>query len=53
MNIKLNLYYTPIVLTVNSLVFDKKIMTGWWQDGLDYAKHQHNDLMSELKMDLE
>ena len=52
-NVNLNLYYTPIVLTVNSLVFDKKIMTGWWQDGLDYAKNQHNDLMNELKMDLE
>ncbi len=52
-NVKLNLYYTPIVLTVNSLVFDKKIMSGWWKDGYEYAKHQHNDLMNELKMDLE
>ncbi|MDC9724131.1 MAG: patatin-like phospholipase family protein [Urechidicola sp.] len=51
-NVKLNLYYTPIVLTVNSLVFDKEIMKGWWMDGYNYAKHQHNDLMNELKMDL-
>ncbi len=52
-NVQLNLYYTPTVLTTNSLVFDKKLMAQWWKDGYAYAESQHNDLMNELKMDLE
>lgn len=52
-DVKLNLYYTPTVLTTNSLVFDKKLMTKWWEEGFVYAKNQHNELMSELKFDLE
>lgn len=52
-DVKLNLYYTPTVLTTNSLVFDKVLMTKWWQDGFDYAKSQHNDVMNQLKFDLE
>jgi predicted patatin/cPLA2 family phospholipase len=50
--VKLNLYYTPTVLTTNSLVFDKKLMAQWWKDGFKYAKSQHNDIMNELKFDL-
>ena len=52
-DVKLNLYYTPTILTTNSLVFDKKLMLQWWEDGFDYAKSQHNELMNELKFDLE
>lgn len=52
-NVDLNLYYTPTVLTTNSLVFDKKLMSLWWDQGFNYAETQHNDLMNELKMDLE
>ena len=52
-DVKLNLYYTPTVLTTNSLVFDKKLMKKWWKQGYDYAAHQHNDQMNELKYDLE
>jgi len=37
-NVKLNLYYTPSKLTENSLVFNKKLMTSWWQQGYYYAK---------------
>ncbi|TXG39659.1 patatin-like phospholipase family protein [Seonamhaeicola maritimus] len=37
-NVKLNLYYTPSKLTENSLIFDKKLMTNWWEQGFDYAK---------------
>lgn len=51
-DVKLNLYYTPTVLTTNSLVFDKKLMAQWWKDGFSYAKSQHNDMMNELKFDL-
>ena len=52
-DVKLNLYYTPTVLTTNSLVFDKKFMAQWWKDGYSYAATQHNDEMNELKFDLE
>ncbi|MBS3739232.1 patatin-like phospholipase family protein [Mesohalobacter halotolerans] len=38
--VKLNLYYTPIQLTENSLIFNKKLMTQWWQDGFEYAKNK-------------
>jgi predicted patatin/cPLA2 family phospholipase len=34
----LNIYYTPRVLTNNPLVFDKDLMTGWWNEGFEYAK---------------
>ncbi len=36
-DVKLNLYYTPSKLTENSLIFDKKLMRDWWQQGFDYA----------------
>ncbi|MGB5417577.1 MAG: patatin-like phospholipase family protein, partial [Algibacter sp.] len=39
-NVKLNLYYTPAKLTENSLVFNKKLMTTWWQQGYYYAKQK-------------
>lgn len=31
-DVTLNFYYTPRVLTDNSLVFDKEQMTGWWNE---------------------
>lgn len=37
-NAIINFYYTPIVLTTNSLIFDKEKMTKWWQSGFDFAK---------------
>ena len=51
-NVKLNLYYTPTVLTTNSLVFDRKLMAKWWKKGFRYAKKQQNGIMNELKYDL-
>lgn len=36
--VKLNIYYTPTKLTENSLVFNKKAMTKWWQQGFEYAE---------------
>ncbi|MFI0428964.1 patatin family protein [Mariniflexile sp. HMF6888] len=39
--VKLNLYYTPSKLTENSLIFNKKLMVTWWQQGFDYAKSRH------------
>lgn len=41
--VKLNLYYTPSKLTENSLIFDKKLMTQWWQDGYDYAREKKEE----------
>ena len=39
-----NLYYTPTVLTTNSLIFDKKMMTKWWELGFQYAEQKNNEL---------
>ena len=39
-NVQLNLYYTPTVLTTNSLIFDKKLMKKWWKYGYQYAKNK-------------
>ncbi|MDX1542666.1 MAG: patatin-like phospholipase family protein [Christiangramia sp.] len=38
--VKLNIYYTPTRLTENSLVFNKKAMTQWWQQGYEYAEEK-------------
>jgi len=51
-NVKLNLYYTPSKLTENSLVFNKKLMTSWWQQGYYYAKQKCEQARSnELRME--
>ena len=36
-DVALNLYYTPSKLTENSLIFNKKLMKSWWQQGFDHA----------------
>lgn len=46
--VKLNLYYTPTVLTTNSLIFNKKLMAKWWQYGYRHTKNQHLE-MNKLK----
>jgi predicted patatin/cPLA2 family phospholipase len=51
-NVKLNLYYTPTVLTTNSLVFDKKLMKKWWQSGFMFAKSKNEKIMSEFRPDM-
>ena len=40
-DVKLNLYYTPVSLTENSLIFSKRLMEKWWQQGYDYAQEKH------------
>lgn len=40
----INFYYTPTVLTTNSLVFDKEKMTTWWESGFNFAKHKNNEI---------
>lgn len=50
-DVKLNMYYTPTILTTNSLIFDKKEMTKWWAEGYDYAKKVFNEQMTQMKYD--
>ena len=42
-NAIINLYYTPTILTTNSLIFDKKKMTQWWKRGYLYAKNKNEE----------
>ncbi len=44
----INLYYTPTVLTTDSLIFDKKLMSQWWESGFKYAKQKNSEL-NEIK----
>ncbi|MEA1785259.1 patatin-like phospholipase family protein [Arenibacter sp. GZD96] len=39
----INFYYTPAVLTTNSLIFDKEKMTAWWQSGYNFAKFKSTE----------
>ncbi|CAM3429908.1 patatin-like phospholipase family protein [Aequorivita lipolytica] len=40
----INLYYTPTVLTTNSLIFEKEMMAKWWELGFNYADQKNNEL---------
>lgn len=40
----INFYYTPTVLTTNSLIFDHEKMTSWWESGLKYAESKDLEL---------
>lgn len=40
----LNFYYTPTVLTTNSLIFDEEKMKTWWESGYEFAKHRNKEL---------
>lgn len=42
-NAIINLYYTPTILTTNSLIFDKQKMTLWWKRGYLYAKNKNEE----------
>ncbi|KAB1154818.1 patatin-like phospholipase family protein [Flavobacterium luteum] len=47
-NVKLNLYYTPTKLTNNALIFNKRNMKRWWNQGYKYAKNKSQNI-SEIK----
>ena len=51
-DVKLNLYYTPTVLTTNSLVFDAEKMTQWWSSGYHYAQKRNDENTSEFRPDI-
>jgi len=38
-NVKLRMFYTPRVLTTNSLVFDQQEMEQWWEEGRNYPQN--------------
>ncbi len=40
----INFYYTPTVLTTNSLIFDKVKMESWWESGFSFAKYKNEEL---------
>ena len=40
----INFYYTPAVLTTNSLIFNKEKMTAWWESGYNFAKYKNIEL---------
>ena len=42
-NAIINFYYTPTVLTTNSLIFKKDKMTQWWERGLAYGKLKNEE----------
>ena len=42
-NATINFYFTPTLLTTNSLVFNKKQMLEWWKIGYEYAKTKEID----------
>ena len=51
-DVKLNLYYTPTVLTTNSLIFDKKLMSKWWGEGYEHAKNKDTESTVEFRANL-
>ncbi|MFH6603993.1 patatin family protein [Maribacter algicola] len=48
----INFYYTPTVLTTNSLIFNKEKMTVWWESGFNFAKFKNTEL-NQIEPDLE
>lgn len=44
----INFYYTPTLLTTNSLIFKKEQMSKWWESGLLYAETKNKEL-NEIK----
>ena len=44
----INFYYTPTVLTTNSLIFDKIKMENWWESGFSFAKFK-NEALNQIE----
>ena len=40
----INFYYTPTVLTTNSLIFNKEMMTQWWERGYQFAQQKNLEI---------
>ncbi|HJS00870.1 MAG TPA: patatin-like phospholipase family protein [Flavobacterium sp.] len=48
-NVKLNLYYTPISLTDNALIFNKAKMSQWWEQGYQYAMKKGEEMVVTIE----
>ena len=48
----INFYYTPAILTTNSLIFNKEKMTAWWESGFNFAKYKNLET-SQLELNVE
>ncbi len=44
----INFYYTPTILTTNSLIFNKEEMTQWWEKGFLFAKSLNQEAQSSI-----
>jgi len=40
-DVSLDLYYTPTILTTNSLIFEREKMKEWWEKGYKFAKEKN------------
>ncbi|NKI25167.1 patatin-like phospholipase family protein [Arenibacter sp. 6A1] len=49
-NAIINFYYTPTVLTTNSLIFDKEKMGLWWESGFSFAQHKNSET-NQIELD--
>ncbi|WP_299433093.1 patatin-like phospholipase family protein [uncultured Maribacter sp.] len=49
-NAIINLYYTPTILTTNSLIFNKEKMSKWWESGYNFAKFKNTET-SQIKIE--
>ena len=43
-NAIINFYFTPTVLTTNSLVFNEEKMNSWWESGFNFAKFKNKSI---------
>lgn len=41
-DVQVNIYHTPRSLTNNSLIFNKEIMNGWWDEAYEYAQAHYS-----------
>ncbi|RKR13200.1 putative patatin/cPLA2 family phospholipase [Maribacter vaceletii] len=49
-NTIINFYYTPTVLTTNSLIFNEEKMSAWWESGYNFAKFKNIET-SQIKIE--
>jgi NTE family protein len=49
MEVKINIYRTPVALTKNSIIFNKEQMLQWWAMGYEFARSHHEVKEVSLK----
>jgi len=48
-DVTLNVYFTPTQLTYNSLMFDQKTMSEWWQQGYDFGRANQPQIKTVIR----